>query len=189
MHHSPRLTPDQTAKIADRLSRLFPESDWTPEQFDLFRTRIGGFDFAKTIGALDEYRAKSRARTPVLKDIADELNRVHFPADQTRQATELARMQECERKYRQDKARESEVSRTLHIPELLDLGEARVLAERDELLSRMGNSVNFSQRGVAGVPTWAELIDPKDERARILCWRYWIIVDSCERFAPELANV
>lgn len=189
MQPRPKLTPDQTRVLGERLSKLFPESEWTPEQYDLFRTRVSAYTHASAIEGFDDYRAACRYRTPVLADLLKAVANRQAPFEQSKQATEIDRMRDSERAYRATKERESHVSRTLHIPELLELGEARVLAERDDLIARMGYADNFSQRNVAGCPTWAELIDPDDERARILCWRYWIIVDSFDAYEPETANV
>lgn len=188
MEQRRKLTEGETRALAERLSRLFPQSEWTVEQFDLFRTRIASYSVKASTDGFDDYRAACRFHTPVLRDLLECVAKRQAPFEKSRQATEVERMRQSEAEYCRVKGRELEVSRTLHIPELLDRGEAHVLAARDRLIRRMGHVDNFSQRSVAGCPTWAELIDPNDERARIMCWRYWIIVDSFDAFEPEVCH-
>ncbi len=183
-----KLTSDETLALADRLSKLFPQSEWTVEQFDLFRTRISAYTHRAASDGFDDYRAECRFHTPVLRDLLACVAKRQSPHEQSKHATEIERMRESEAAYHHVKDREVGVSRRLHIPELHTMGRVLVERVRDGLRERMGNAENFSQRNVAGCPTWEELTDESDTRARILCWRYWIIVDDFAAYEPEVFN-
>jgi hypothetical protein len=187
MNNRPQLTNEQARTLADLLSKLFPQSEWTIEQFDLFMSRVKPYTMEAARAGMEDHRASHRFHAPVLKDLLESIAKRQAPFERGEYATTLERHKRSEEAYHREKAREVRVSLSMHIPHLLDMGEAKALQIRDGLIERMGNGEYISQRNIAGCPTWAELTNPDEVRSRILCWRYWIIFDSFEAYEPEMA--
>ena len=85
------MSPGELQHLGGRLAALFPKSDWTPDLFKLLGKRVAnvsiGFDQIDAV--VEEYRLRTRLRSPVLRDIVERLQAAHGVARRNQAAVDM----------------------------------------------------------------------------------------------------
>lgn len=189
MHDSNGMGKSGAERLwSKRIAPLFPKHVWTPEEIALFIERAAAYEYDSAYAVVSQYKTECRYKSPCMATMLRLFNLAKNGPEGRKVGDE--KMEAMRRMFSEttnERRREQGISRDLHIPELIAIGRAKVEATRDDLLRRMEDGAFMSQRQYAGKPTWDELTNPDEVRSRILCWRYWIIFDSCESYEPEMA--
>ncbi len=63
------MTADEMARIMAQILGLWPDSELNDVQLDLWRRRLGDLAYPGVLQAVEQHRAKSQTRTPILDTI------------------------------------------------------------------------------------------------------------------------